>query len=50
MTERHMHFARWITKATYTHSEYALLIAFLQQTMVTRTRLSITLRVHCLAC
>jgi hypothetical protein len=26
MTVPHMHFARWITKATETHSEYVILI------------------------
>jgi hypothetical protein len=45
-----MRFACWITKATDTHSEYAIHTAFFTATMVTRRRLSITLHVHCLSC
>jgi hypothetical protein len=31
MTTRRMRFASWIPEATYTHSEYVLLIAFSRQ-------------------
>ena len=37
-----MCFGCWITKATNTHSEYAILAAFQQQKLVLRTRLNIT--------
>jgi hypothetical protein len=47
---RRMRFACRITKATDTHSEYVILIAFRLATVVTRTRLSVTLYVHCLSC
>ena len=47
---RRMRFARWITKATDTHSEYAILIAFPRQQWL-RERASIArLYVHCLSC
>jgi hypothetical protein len=39
---RRMRFAWWITKATDTHSEYVILIAFSTGTVDTRTRLNIT--------
>ena len=45
---RRMRFACWITKATDIHSEYVIL-CFSTATMVTRTRLSVTLYVHCLS-
>jgi hypothetical protein len=45
-----MRFACWITKATDTHSEYVILIAFHTATMVTWTRLNVTLYVHPLSC
>ena len=45
---RRTRFACRITKATDTHSEYLILPAF-TSTMVTRTRLSVTLYVHCLS-
>ena len=37
-----MRMACWITKATNTHSEYVILIAFSTVKTVTRTRLSVT--------
>jgi hypothetical protein len=46
---RRIRFACWITKATDTHSEYVILIAFPRQ-LVTRTRLNVTLYVHCMLC
>jgi len=47
---RRMPFACWITKATDTHSEYILLIAFPRQNWV-RERASVSrLYVHCLSC
>jgi len=47
---RPIRIACWITKATNTHSEYVILIAFiLQQCFFPRTRLGITLCVHCLS-
>jgi hypothetical protein len=46
---RRMRFTCWITKATDTHSEYVIPIAFPQQ-LVTRTRLNVTLYVRCLSC
>ena len=45
MTIWRMHFACWITKATNTHSEYVILIAFSSAAVVTRTRFSVTLPV-----
>jgi hypothetical protein len=35
MTMRLMRIARWITKATDTHSEYSILIGFARQQMLT---------------
>jgi hypothetical protein len=46
---RRMRFACWITKATDTHSEYVILIAFLQQQWL-HERLDVTLYVHCQTC
>ena len=44
---RLMHFACWITKATYTHSECVILIAFPPQCLCNRTSfLSIKMSVH----
>jgi len=40
----------WIPEATHTHAEYAILIAFPLQQCLTRTRLNVTLYVHCLSC
>jgi len=50
MTIWRMRIAYWIPKATNTHSEYVTLIAFFTTTMVARTRLNVTLYVHCLYC
>jgi len=47
---RRMRFTCRIPKATDTHSVYVILIAILRQKMVTRTRLNITVYVHCIAC
>jgi hypothetical protein len=46
---RRMRIACWITKATDTHSECVTPMAFSTSTVVTRTRLSVTLYVHCLS-
>ena len=48
---RRMHFASWITKATDTHSECVILIAFPRQHWL-RERVSILLlgHVHCVSC
>jgi hypothetical protein len=43
-------FSNSITKATDTHSEYVILIPFSTAAVVTRTRINITLYVHCLTC
>jgi len=54
MTTWRMRIACWITKATHTHihththSEYIMHTIFSTTTMVTRTRLGVTLRVQCL--
>jgi len=45
-----MRIACCIPEATKTHSEYAIVIAFSTETMVTRTGLTVTLHVHCLSC
>ena len=50
MTMWRKRIACWITKATNTHSEYVILIDFSTATMVARTRLDVTLYVHCLSC
>jgi hypothetical protein len=44
---RRMQIAGWITKATDTHTEYAILTAFPRQQW---TCLNVTLHVHCLSC
>jgi hypothetical protein len=49
MTTLCMRFAYWIPKATNTHSEYVILIAFPLQQWLTRTRLNVTLYLHCLS-
>ena len=41
MTTWGMRIACWIPKATNTHSEYVILIAFSTVTVVTRTRLNV---------
>ena len=40
-----MRFACWVSKATDTHSEYVMLMAFPPLRVVTRTRFSVTLYV-----
>jgi hypothetical protein len=50
MTIWHIHIASWIPKATDTHSEYLILIGFSIVTMVTKTRLVVTLHVYFLCC
>ena len=50
MTILRMCIACWIPKATNTHWEYAIFIAFSTVTMVARTRLHVTFFVHCLSC
>jgi hypothetical protein len=50
MNVRRMRIARWIPKATGTHSEYVILFAFPLQQWLTRTLLSVTLYVHRLSC
>jgi hypothetical protein len=46
---RRMRFARWITKATNTHSEYVILIAFPREKWLRETRLNITLYAYSLS-
>ena len=46
MTIRSMRTACWIPKATNAHAGCVVLIAFSTATVVTRTRLSVTLYVH----
>ena len=50
ITIRRMRIECWISKATNTHAQYVILMAFPLKTMVARTHLSITLYVHCLSC
>ena len=50
MILRRMRNACWIPKATDTHSEYVILIAFPRQQWLRERALSITLYVHCLSC
>jgi hypothetical protein len=45
-----MYIACLITKTTDTHSEYVIHVAFCKATIVTRTRLKVTLHVHRMAC
>jgi hypothetical protein len=49
MTKWRMRNARWIPKATNTHSEYVTYWCSIV-TMVVRTRLNVTLYAHCLSC
>jgi len=49
MTVRRMRISCWVPKATYTQSEYVILIAFSTATMVEGTRLAVPLDVHCLS-
>jgi hypothetical protein len=46
---RLMRFVCWITKATGTHSEYVILIAFPQQQRLFECTLILRLYVHCLS-
>jgi hypothetical protein len=41
---------RWITKATNTHAERVILNGFATAAVVERTRLDVTLQVHCTSC
>jgi hypothetical protein len=50
MTIWRMCVAYWIPKATNTHSEYVILVAFLTATKVARTLLNVTLYANCLSC
>jgi hypothetical protein len=50
MTIWRMRIGCWIPKTTNTHSEYVILIDFPRQQWLIRTRLNITLYVHCLSC
>jgi len=45
-----MRFAMWITKATDTHSEYVILIAFSPQQWLRERASVVSLYVHCLSC
>jgi hypothetical protein len=45
-----MRFACWIIKATDTHSEYAILIAFPQQQWIRERASVLHLYIHCLSC
>jgi hypothetical protein len=45
---RRVRFACWITKATDTHSEYVILIAFPRQQWLRERALVLCLYVHCL--
>jgi hypothetical protein len=47
---RHMCFACWITKATDTHSEYVILIAFIPQQWLSERAPMLLPYVHCLSC
>jgi hypothetical protein len=47
---RRMRFACWITKATDTHSEYVILIAFQRQQWLRERASMLRLYVHCLSC
>ena len=49
MTIWRMRMACWITKATDTHSEYVIPIAFPLQKLVARTCLDVTSHAHCLS-
>jgi hypothetical protein len=45
-----MRFACWITKATYTQSEYLIPISFPQQQWLRECAWNVTLYAHCLSC
>jgi hypothetical protein len=44
---RYMRFASCITKASHSHSEYVILIAFFTTVVITRKHLHITCIIHC---
>jgi hypothetical protein len=46
---RRMRFACWVTKATDTHSEYVILIAFARQKRSRERASNLRLYVHCLS-
>jgi hypothetical protein len=50
MTIQHMHFACQITKATDTHSEYVIVIAFPQQRLLREHASMLMVYIHCLSC
>jgi len=50
MTIWRMGIAYWIPKATDTHSEYVIRIAFILQQWFVRTLHSVTVYVQCLSC
>jgi hypothetical protein len=47
---QHMHFACWITKATNTHSECVMLLAFPWQQWLCECTSMLHMYVHCLSC
>jgi hypothetical protein len=47
---RRMRFACWITKATNTHTEYVILIAFPRQQWLRERALILLFYVHCVSC
>jgi hypothetical protein len=47
---RRMRFACWITKATDTHSEFVILIAFTQQEWLRERASMFLLHAYCLSC
>jgi hypothetical protein len=49
-TIRRMRFACWMIKATDTHPEYAILIAFPQQQWIRERALVLRLYIYCLSC
>jgi hypothetical protein len=50
MTIWRMSFAGWLPKATNTHSEHVILIAFPQQQQLHKRATMLRLSVHCLSC
>ena len=50
MTIRHVRFACGKTKATDTHSEHTIVIAFAQEQLLRQHSLNLRLYVHCLSC
>jgi len=50
MTIQRLSIVCWIPKATDTRLEYVMRTAFPTATVVTRTRLNVTVYVHCLSC